>query len=155
MVLSLLMGWILRSVTFIVMVGPSRYGTTAVFRGAVGLEQAVSGGLRIGNRSPLILRPGTMVQRWFFKIMPCAREQWLNNVGFALKLGNELKLEIDNKVAKAASILGLGQSLRRKPSQLSNNQRQRGASGRALVRASAAFLRDGRAVLLGTSGTSK
>jgi multiple sugar transport system ATP-binding protein len=52
------------------------------------------------------------------------------------------KAEIDQRVAEAVEILGLGDLLDRKPRQLSGGQRQRVAMGRAIVRQPAVFLFD-------------
>jgi multiple sugar transport system ATP-binding protein len=52
------------------------------------------------------------------------------------------KQEIDERVQRAASLLGLTDFLKRKPRALSGGQRQRVAMGRAIVRQPAAFLMD-------------
>jgi multiple sugar transport system ATP-binding protein len=64
------------------------------------------------------------------------------NIGFPLKLRGVGKAEIKELVADAAEVLGLGESLGRRPGQLSGGQRQRVAMGRALVRDPAVFLMD-------------
>ena len=52
------------------------------------------------------------------------------------------KAEIEQRVERAASLLGLEDFLKRKPRALSGGQRQRVAMGRAIVREPAAFLMD-------------
>src|SRR4026209_1907832 len=52
------------------------------------------------------------------------------------------KDEIDRRVEEAARILGLSDSLQKKPRTLSGGQRQRVAMGRAIVREPQAFLMD-------------
>jgi multiple sugar transport system ATP-binding protein len=52
------------------------------------------------------------------------------------------KSEIDERVKRASSLLGLDDYLKRKPRALSGGQRQRVAMGRAIVREPAAFLMD-------------
>jgi multiple sugar transport system ATP-binding protein len=52
------------------------------------------------------------------------------------------KSEIDERVQRAAGLLGLQDFLKRKPRALSGGQRQRVAMGRAIVRQPAAFLMD-------------
>ena len=54
------------------------------------------------------------------------------NMGFSLKLKRAPKAEIQQKVNRAAEILGLKALLERYPRQLSGGQRQRVAMGRAL-----------------------
>ncbi|MEM8875724.1 MAG: ATP-binding cassette domain-containing protein, partial [Planctomycetota bacterium] len=64
------------------------------------------------------------------------------NMAFGLKLRKMPRQEIDQKVRKAAQILGIEQLLERKPKALSGGQRQRVAVGRAIVRDPACFLFD-------------
>jgi multiple sugar transport system ATP-binding protein len=64
------------------------------------------------------------------------------NMGFALKMRGLPKDEIDRRVREAAHILGLTDSLEKKPRTLSGGQRQRVAMGRAIVRNPQAFLMD-------------
>ena len=64
------------------------------------------------------------------------------NMGFALKMRGLPKDEIDRRVREAAHILGLTDSLQKKPRTLSGGQRQRVAMGRAIVRNPQAFLMD-------------
>ena len=64
------------------------------------------------------------------------------NMAFGLKLRKFPKKEIEARVQEAASILGLGELLDRRPKALSGGQRQRVAVGRAIVRKPAVFLFD-------------
>ncbi|MEM9850695.1 MAG: ATP-binding cassette domain-containing protein, partial [Pseudomonadota bacterium] len=64
------------------------------------------------------------------------------NMGFGLKMNGVPKAQIDQKVARAADILKLGDYLNRKPAALSGGQRQRVAIGRAIVRGPEVFLFD-------------
>ena len=63
-------------------------------------------------------------------------------MAFGLKLRHTPKDEIDQKVKKAAKMLGLEEYLDKKPGALSGGQRQRVALGRAIVRAAPIFLMD-------------
>jgi multiple sugar transport system ATP-binding protein len=64
------------------------------------------------------------------------------NMGFALRMRGLPKDEIDLRVREVARILGLTDSLHKKPRTLSGGQRQRVAMGRAIVRNPQAFLMD-------------
>jgi multiple sugar transport system ATP-binding protein len=64
------------------------------------------------------------------------------NMGFSLKLSKVDRREIQQRVRKAAEILGLEPLLERYPRQLSGGQRQRVAMGRAIVRDPQVFLFD-------------
>ena len=64
------------------------------------------------------------------------------NMGFALKLAKEKPGAIRSRVGRAATRLGIGELLERRPRALSGGQRQRVALGRAIVRSPQAFLMD-------------
>src|SRR5690606_5191747 len=65
-----------------------------------------------------------------------------DNMAFSLKLRRAPKAEIQQRVNRAAEILGLQNYLDRYPRQLSGGQRQRVAMGRAIVRDPQVFLFD-------------
>jgi sn-glycerol 3-phosphate transport system ATP-binding protein len=65
-----------------------------------------------------------------------------NNMAYGLKIRGLPKQEVQERVNKAADILGLGEFLKRSPRQLSGGQRQRVAMGRAIVRQPSVFLFD-------------
>jgi multiple sugar transport system ATP-binding protein len=65
-----------------------------------------------------------------------------DNMAFSLLLAKRPRSEIDQRVGKAADILGLTPLLDRFPRQLSGGQRQRVAMGRAIVRDPKVFLFD-------------
>jgi multiple sugar transport system ATP-binding protein len=64
------------------------------------------------------------------------------NMAFSMKLRGAPQSEIEERVNRAATILGLSQLLGRYPRQLSGGQRQRVAMGRAIVRDPQVFLFD-------------
>jgi len=64
------------------------------------------------------------------------------NIAFPLKIRKLPKPEIEDRVKKTASILGIKPLLSRKPKELSGGQRQRVALGRAIVRKPKVFLLD-------------
>jgi multiple sugar transport system ATP-binding protein len=128
---------------FMVLVGPSGCGKTTALRMVAGLEDISEGVIRIGervvNNVPSRDRDIAMVFQ-SYALYPHLTVY--NNIAFGLRLRKVPKRDIDERVKKAANILGLEQFLDRKPRALSGGQRQRVAMGRAIVREPAAFLMD-------------
>jgi multiple sugar transport system ATP-binding protein len=128
---------------FMVLVGPSGCGKTTALRMVAGLEDITKGTVRIGDRVvndvPSRDRDIAMV---FQNYALYPHMSVYDNMAFGLKLRKLPKDEIDRRVRKAASILGLEEFLNRKPRALSGGQRQRVAMGRAIVREPQAFLMD-------------
>ena len=128
---------------FVVFVGPSGCGKTTALRMVAGLETITSGNVKIDgdvvNDLPPKDRDIAMVFQNYalYPHMTAYR-----NMGFALKMRGLPKDEIDRRVREAARILGLSDSLQKKPRTLSGGQRQRVAMGRAIVRNPQAFLMD-------------
>jgi multiple sugar transport system ATP-binding protein len=128
---------------FVVFVGPSGCGKTTALRMVAGLETITSGTVKIDgdvvNDLPPKDRDIAMVFQNYalYPHMTAYR-----NMGFALKMRGLPKDEIDRRVREAARILGLSDSLQKKPRTLSGGQRQRVAMGRAIVRNPQAFLMD-------------
>jgi multiple sugar transport system ATP-binding protein len=128
---------------FIVLVGPSGCGKTTALRMIAGLESISGGTIKIDdlvvNGVPPKERDIAMV---FQNYALYPHMTVYDNMAFGLKLRKLSKGEIDQRVRKAASILGLEEYLSRKPKALSGGQRQRVAMGRAIVREPKAFLMD-------------
>jgi multiple sugar transport system ATP-binding protein len=128
---------------FMVLVGPSGCGKTTALRMVAGLEEISEGVLRIGDRVvnhvPSRDRDIAMVFQ-SYALYP--HLSVYENIAFGLRLKKMSKAEIEERVARAATILGLTDYLKRKPRALSGGQRQRVAMGRAIVREPAAFLMD-------------
>jgi multiple sugar transport system ATP-binding protein len=128
---------------FVVFVGPSGCGKTTALRMIAGLESITSGHVTIDgqviNDVPPKDRDIAMVFQNYalYPHMNAAK-----NMGFALRMRGLPKKEIDIRVREAARILGLSDSLHKKPRTLSGGQRQRVAMGRAIVRNPQAFLMD-------------
>ena len=128
---------------FCVLVGPSGCGKSTLLRMIAGLEEISDGELIIGgevvNDLPPRDRDVAMVfQNYALYPHMSVRE----NMGFALKLAKRSAGDIEQRVARAADILGLAPYLDRYPRQLSGGQRQRVAMGRAIVRQPKVFLFD-------------
>jgi ABC-type sugar transport system ATPase subunit len=64
------------------------------------------------------------------------------NIAFGLKVRHVERSEIDRRVRAAAGLLGIADTLTRRPAELSGGQRQRVALARAIVRDPEAFLLD-------------
>jgi multiple sugar transport system ATP-binding protein len=127
----------------LVLVGPSGCGKTTVLRMIAGLEEITSGTLRIGDRVVNDLGPKERDIAMVFQNYALYPHMTVAaNIGFALRLRQLPKDEIQAKVQEAARILGLTAMLDRKPAQLSGGQRQRVAMGRAIVRNPSIFLMD-------------
>ena len=128
---------------FMVLVGPSGCGKTTALRMVAGLEEISEGMLKIGervvNHVPSRDRDIAMVFQ-SYALYP--HLSVYENIAFGLRLKKMPKDEIEKRVQRAASLLGLGEYLKRKPRALSGGQRQRVAMGRAIVREPAAFLMD-------------
>jgi multiple sugar transport system ATP-binding protein len=128
---------------FVVFVGPSGCGKTTALRMIAGLESITSGHVtldgQIINDLPPKDRDIAMVFQNYalYPHMDAAK-----NMGFALRMRGLPKDEIDSRVREVARILGLTDSLHKKPRTLSGGQRQRVAMGRAIVRNPQAFLMD-------------
>jgi multiple sugar transport system ATP-binding protein len=133
----------IRDGEFMVLVGPSGCGKTTALRMVAGLEEVSEGVLRIGDRVvnhvPSRDRDIAMVFQ-SYALYP--HLSVYENIAFGLRLKKMAKDEIDRRVDRAASLLGLQEYLKRKPRALSGGQRQRVAMGRAIVREPAAFLMD-------------
>ncbi|HEX6018180.1 MAG TPA: sn-glycerol-3-phosphate ABC transporter ATP-binding protein UgpC [Burkholderiaceae bacterium] len=129
--------------SFTVLVGPSGCGKSTLLRMIAGLEAISSGQILIGgkvvNQMPPKERDIAMVfQNYALYPHMTVRD----NMAFSLALARQGKAVIEQKVGRAAEILGLAALLDRFPRQLSGGQRQRVAMGRAIVRDPQVFLYD-------------
>src|SRR5690349_2519045 len=128
---------------FVVLVGPSGCGKSTLLRMIAGLENITQGEIRVGehvvNHVTTKERDVAMVFQNYalYPHMTVA-----DNMAFSMKLRGAARNEIDERVNRAAAILGLSQLLARYPRQLSGGQRQRVAMGRAIVRDPQVFLFD-------------
>ena len=128
---------------FVILVGPSGCGKSTLLRMIAGLENITSGEIRIGNRVVNNVPPKERDIAMVFQNYALYPHMTVaDNMAFSMKLRRAPKAEIEQRVSKAASILGLNQLLDRYPRQLSGGQRQRVAMGRAIVRDPQVFLFD-------------
>ncbi len=128
---------------FTVLVGPSGCGKSTLLRMIAGLEEIGEGEIWIGgklvNKVPPKQRDIAMVfQNYALYPHMTVRD----NMAFSLALARAPQAAVDERVNRAAAILGLDGLLDRFPRQLSGGQRQRVAMGRAIVRDPQVFLFD-------------
>ena len=133
----------IRDGEFVVLVGPSGCGKSTLLRMIAGLENITGGEIRIGDRVVNRLPPKERDVAMVFQNYALYPHMTVaDNMAFSMKLRGAPKSEIDERVNRAAAILGLSQLLQRFPRQLSGGQRQRVAMGRAIVRDPQVFLFD-------------
>ena len=125
---------------FVSILGPSGCGKTTLLNIIGGLDRYDSGDLIIGGRSTKDFRDadwdtyrnhsiGFVFQS--YNLIP--HQSVLANVELALTLSGVSKKERRRRATKALERVGLGDQLRKKPSQMSGGQMQRVAIARALV----------------------
>ena len=108
-----------------------------------GLEEITAGTISIGDRVVNDVAPKDRnIAMVFQNYALYPHMDVFTNMAFGLKLRKFPKDEIQQRVHKAADILGITNLLERKPKQLSGGQRQRVAVGRAIVRDPEVFLFD-------------
>jgi multiple sugar transport system ATP-binding protein len=128
---------------FVVLVGPSGCGKSTLLRMIAGLENITAGEIKIGERVVNNVPPKERDVAMVFQNYALYPHMTVAaNMAFSLKLRGAPQSEIDQRVKRAADILGLGALLARYPRQLSGGQRQRVAMGRAIVRDPQVFLFD-------------
>jgi len=128
---------------FVVLVGPSGCGKSTLLRMIAGLEAVTSGTIRIADKVVNNLPPSQRdIAMVFQNYALYPHKTVAANMAFALRMRRMAKSEIEDRVARAADILGLKPYLGRYPRALSGGQRQRVAMGRAIVRDPQVFLFD-------------
>ncbi|MEM9010962.1 MAG: sn-glycerol-3-phosphate ABC transporter ATP-binding protein UgpC [Pseudomonadota bacterium] len=128
---------------FVVLVGPSGCGKSTLLRMIAGLESVTAGQIAIGNRVVNNVPPKDRDIAMVFQNYALYPHMTVaENMAFSLKLKRGDKGEVEERVTRAAEILGLTPFLKRYPRQLSGGQRQRVAMGRAIVRDPQVFLFD-------------
>ena len=120
--------------TFVTLLGPSGCGKTTTLRIIGGFEKADSGkvifdGQDIGNIPPNKRQLNTVFQKYaLFPHMNIAE-----NIAFGLKIKNQPKAYIDDKIKYALKLVNLSGFEKRSVDSLSGGQQQRIAIARAIV----------------------
>ena len=129
--------------SFTVLVGPSGCGKSTLLRMIAGLAHISGGDVLIGDTRVNDMQPKQRDIAMVFQNYALYPHMTVrDNMAFSLMLAKAGKAVVDQKVGRAAEILGLTQLLDRYPRQLSGGQRQRVAMGRAIVRDPQVFLYD-------------
>ncbi|CAN5449203.1 sn-glycerol-3-phosphate ABC transporter ATP-binding protein UgpC [soil metagenome] len=129
--------------SFTVLVGPSGCGKSTLLRMIAGLEEISGGEIRIGDKRVNDVPPKQRDIAMVFQNYALYPHMTVrDNMAFSLMLAKKEQSIVDEKVGRAAGILGLKDLLDRFPRQLSGGQRQRVAMGRAIVRDPQVFLFD-------------
>lgn len=128
---------------FLVFLGPSGSGKTTLLRMIAGLETPTAGEILIGGRVVNDLTPRERRIAMVFQSYALYPHLTVyKNIAFPLKAQGVPKATHKEKVEWAASLLGIGALLNRKPRELSGGERQRVALARAIVREPSVFLLD-------------
>ncbi|MBD3198279.1 MAG: sn-glycerol-3-phosphate ABC transporter ATP-binding protein UgpC [Candidatus Lokiarchaeota archaeon] len=128
---------------FMVLVGPSGCGKSTCLNLIAGLEFVSTGKIIFGDADVTYLSPKERKVAMVFQSYALYPHMTVrDNMSFSLKLEGVDSDIINNRVKKAAELLGIPNLLDRKPKELSGGQRQRVALGRCIVRNPTAFLFD-------------
>jgi multiple sugar transport system ATP-binding protein len=128
---------------FLVFLGPSGSGKTTLLRMIAGLETPTAGEILIGGKVVNDLTPRERKIAMVFQSYALYPHLTVyKNIAFPLKAQKVPRNLHKEKVEWAASMLGIGVLLDRKPRELSGGERQRVALARAIVREPAVFLLD-------------
>ena len=128
---------------FLVFLGPSGSGKTTLLRMIAGLETPTAGEILIGGNVVNDLTPRERRIAMVFQSYALYPHLTVyKNIAFPLKAQKVPKHLHKDKVGWAASLLGIGALLERKPRELSGGERQRVALARAIVREPSVFLLD-------------
>ena len=128
---------------FLVFLGPSGSGKTTLLRMIAGLETPTAGEILIGGKVVNDLTPRERRIAMVFQSYALYPHLTVyKNIAFPLKAQNVPRNLHQEKVEWAASLLGIGGLLDRKPRELSGGERQRVALARAIVREPSVFLLD-------------
>lgn len=132
-----------QSGNLLVLLGPSGCGKSTLLRLIAGLEEVTSGTVHIAERDVTHLPPAERDVAMVFQSYALFPHLTVaENIVFGLRVRRVARREREQRLSRAAELLGLSQLLDRKPAQLSGGQRQRVALGRAIVAQSPTCLMD-------------
>jgi multiple sugar transport system ATP-binding protein len=128
---------------FLTLLGPSGCGKSTALACIAGLERPSAGAVIFDGQAVTDLEPHQRNVAMVFQDYALYPHMTVReNMSFGLRQHRLDSAAIARQVDVAASILGLGPLLDRRPAELSGGQRQRVAVGRAVVRNPAVFLMD-------------
>jgi multiple sugar transport system ATP-binding protein len=128
---------------FFVFVGPSGCGKSTLLRLIAGLITPTSGDIKFDERIVTGLETRERnVAMVFQSYALYPHKNVYENIAFGLRARKTPKDEVDKRVKKAATMLGIQRLLNRWPKELSGGERQRVAIGRAIVRHPEVYLLD-------------
>lgn len=120
---------------FMVLSGPSGCGESTILRMISGLEEVTRGEIRIGDKVVNNLNPKER------EISMISQNHGLyphmtiyENMAFPLKVNGVSKEKIEERVKKTSERLGIDKVLKKKPREVTGEERQLAAIGKALVR---------------------
>lgn len=126
-----------------VVVGPSGCGKSTLLKIIAGLDDVDEGDILIGGKRVNHLPPAKRDVAMVFQSYALYPHMTVfQNLAFPLEMARLGRAEREEKVRRAAAVLGLERFLDRKPGALSGGQQQRVAMGRAMVREPAVYLFD-------------
>ena len=120
--------------TLNVLLGPSGCGKSTTLRLIAGLDQADAGRIFIGGRDVTRLPPAQRnIAMVFQSYALFPHLSVAENIVFGLRVRKVDDGDLERRLARVATLLGLSALLERKPGQLSGGQQQRVALGRAII----------------------
>ena len=128
---------------FVVLLGPTGAGKTAVLRTLCGLDDVTEGEIKLGGEVINDRLPKDRNMAVVFKnIGLYPHLNVYDNLAFGLKMRKVAQTEIDKRITFVAKLLGLETMLGKKPKLLSPKDRAKVSLGRAIVRTSDLVLLD-------------
>lgn len=133
----------IRDGEFLSLLGPSGCGKTSTLRMIAGIEEITRGEILVGEQIVNDVHPSQRDIAMVFETYALYEHLTVfDNIAFPLRVRDLGDEEINKRVSRAVEILSLGEILDRRPTQISDGQKQRVSIGRAIVREPSAFLMD-------------